>query len=146
VTAWVERQIDPMPGRNPSTVQAERRAADRVARGLAPDGGPLFRRAPWMRFGACVGMPTDEFYPERGAMDQVEQARAVCADCPVKWQCLDYAIAMTDRNGIWGGKSERERRAIRGGHSPLSRKAVTINARAEARYLPEDVWQAKEGA
>ena len=43
---------------------------------------------------------------------RVEQARKVCADCPVKEPCLEYALTHRIDHGVWGGASERERRRI----------------------------------
>lgn len=65
----------------------------------------------WMDHGACVGLDPDMFFPERGA--STREAKAVCADCPVEGLCLAWALANGERFGIWGGKSERERRRIR---------------------------------
>jgi WhiB family redox-sensing transcriptional regulator len=42
----------------------------------------------------------------------VDAARRVCADCPVKTECLEYALANRIDHGVWGGTSERERRRI----------------------------------
>jgi WhiB family redox-sensing transcriptional regulator len=50
-------------------------------------------------------------FPERGETNA--RAKSYCAKCPVRAECLDYAIDHDIRHGIWGGKSERERRAIR---------------------------------
>ena len=60
---------------------------------------------------ACVDQPVGIFYPERGV--SARQARAVCATCPVTASCLRYALEASDRHGVWGGMSERERAAIR---------------------------------
>jgi hypothetical protein len=51
------------------------------------------------------------FFPERG--ESAEPARQVCAACPVRQPCLDYAISNRIVYGIWGGLTERERRALR---------------------------------
>ena len=40
-------------------------------------------------------------------------AKAICKKCPVIEECLEFAVERKERFGIWGGKSERERRAIR---------------------------------
>jgi WhiB family redox-sensing transcriptional regulator len=53
----------------------------------------------------------DLFFPERGA--STKEAKAVCAACTVRETCLEYALAHGEKHGIWGGKSERERRRIR---------------------------------
>jgi WhiB family redox-sensing transcriptional regulator len=42
----------------------------------------------------------------------VEIARRICADCPVKEPCLEYALHNRIEHGVWGGASERERRRI----------------------------------
>jgi hypothetical protein len=42
----------------------------------------------------------------------VEIARRICADCPVKEPCLEYALYNRIEHGVWGGASERERRRI----------------------------------
>lgn len=69
------------------------------------------RKEPWMLQASCRGVNPDLFYPERG--ESTKEAKGVCAGCPVRLECLEYAIAHNERFGIWGGKSERERRAIR---------------------------------
>lgn len=73
---------------------------------LDDTGRPL-----WQKSAACRGMDPDIFYPERGA--STKEAKSVCATCPVRQQCLDYALMNGEKFGIWGGMSERERRAIR---------------------------------
>ena len=65
----------------------------------------------WRRDAACLGAGPNAFYPERG--EDVLAAKAVCAECPVKQDCLDYALETRQLFGIWGGLSERQRRALR---------------------------------
>lgn len=65
----------------------------------------------WRLLAACRGMDPDVFYPERGG--DTRQIKAVCAECPVALECLNYALEMRETHGMWGGKSERERRRIR---------------------------------
>ena len=60
------------------------------------------------------------FFPERG--ESAEPARQVCAACPVRQPCLDYAISNRITHGIWGGLTERERRALRSGWVRASRR------------------------
>ena len=43
----------------------------------------------------------------------VEIARRICADCPVKEPCLEYALVTNQDTGVWGGTSEEERRKLR---------------------------------
>jgi WhiB family redox-sensing transcriptional regulator len=68
-------------------------------------------RAGWRRWAACRGADPDLFFPERG--DTVGPAKKVCSTCLVRVDCLEDALALKEKFGIWGGKSERERRLIR---------------------------------
>ena len=65
----------------------------------------------WLEDAACRGADTELFYPQRG--ESSGPARMVCFECPVRQQCEDHAIATHERYGVWGGWSERDRRAIR---------------------------------
>lgn len=46
-------------------------------------------------------------------MGQAEEAKFVCAECPVRTACLEFAIATNQPYGIWGGANAAERRSIR---------------------------------
>jgi WhiB family redox-sensing transcriptional regulator len=67
--------------------------------------------AAWMDHANCAGCDPNLFFPERGA--STKEAKAVCAACVVRETCLEYAMAQGIKHGIWGGRSERERRRIR---------------------------------
>lgn len=64
----------------------------------------------WMADGKCREVPPSVFFPNDGV--GVDAARRICADCPVKGVCLEYALANHIDHGVWGGTSERERRRI----------------------------------
>ena len=64
----------------------------------------------WMAEGNCADKPPSLFFPSDGV--GVEVARKICADCPVKEPCLEYALEQRIDHGVWGGASERERRRI----------------------------------
>lgn len=64
----------------------------------------------WMADGKCRDLPPAMFFPSDGV--GVDQARRVCADCPVREPCLEYALYNRIDHGVWGGASERERRRI----------------------------------
>ena len=66
--------------------------------------------AEWMADGKCRDMPPSVFFPSDGLGVQV--AQRICADCPVADACLEYALANRIDHGVWGGRSERERRRI----------------------------------
>ncbi len=85
---------------------------------MAPPGAPelptledLLRRPDWHQKAACRGQGTHSFFS--GAPDNLDRARAVCAGCPVREQCYQYAMADPDLVGVWAGITDRERRALR---------------------------------
>lgn len=65
----------------------------------------------WQRQANCLGVHPDLFFPERGA--STKEAKAVCEECVVRDDCLEFALRNGEKFGIWGGLSERERRRIR---------------------------------
>ncbi len=62
----------------------------------------------WRFEAACADSDDRLFFPSRGSSTKV--ARAICAHCPVRLDCLDHAIKNKENAGIWGGMSVRERR------------------------------------
>ncbi len=50
------------------------------------------------------------FYPDDD--DDASDAKAVCSGCDVRIACLEHALASREKQGVWGGASERERRRI----------------------------------
>ncbi|HEV7524890.1 MAG TPA: WhiB family transcriptional regulator [Acidimicrobiia bacterium] len=84
---------------------------------LEPGTGELFLTegdlAPaWQQFAECVHHSgTVDFFPARG--ESVRDAKAVCARCPVRDECLEFALRLKVAHGVWGGLSERERRTLR---------------------------------
>lgn len=67
---------------------------------------------PWMASALCAQVDPDAWYPEKGG--SIREAKRICGLCPVKAECLEYALDLDDRFGVYGGLSERERRRIRG--------------------------------
>ena len=76
--------------------------------------------ARWRELAACRSTDLGVFFPERG--ESAGPARQVCSACPVRQPCLDYAITNRITYGIWGGLTERERRALRSGWVRASRR------------------------
>ena len=64
----------------------------------------------WRQRAACRGVEPDIFYPVSD--EEAEEAKAICDECPVRQPCLEYAIANREKDGVWGGATERERRRI----------------------------------
>lgn len=71
---------------------------------------PMEREQPWMREARCSHLDPGEFFPSDGV--GVEVAKRICAECPVRVECLEYALEFRIEHGVWGGTSERERRRI----------------------------------
>lgn len=70
-------------------------------------------REDWQAEAACIDVPTEVFFPEDSSPWASEAAKAVCHTCPVRSDCLDFAIAHSGtfgRHGVWGGLTEMERR------------------------------------
>ena len=65
---------------------------------------------PWRQHAACRGLDPEIFYP--ASDEEAEAAKAVCAQCVVASACLEHALAHREREGVWGGATERERRRI----------------------------------
>jgi WhiB family redox-sensing transcriptional regulator len=66
--------------------------------------------ATWMAQARCRGMNPSVFFPSDGAGFEV--AQRICVECPVRAECLEFALANRIEQGAWGGTSERERRRI----------------------------------
>lgn len=64
----------------------------------------------WRDKGACRGIDPEVFYPESD--EDAEEAKAICAVCAVRQACLEHALASREKEGVWGGATERERRRI----------------------------------
>jgi WhiB family redox-sensing transcriptional regulator len=65
----------------------------------------------WQERGLCAQTDPDAFYPELGKPSA--PAKRICRNCEVQQQCLEFALANNEEFGIWGGTTERERRALK---------------------------------
>lgn len=68
--------------------------------------------ASWRRRAACRGIDAEVFYPDTEDEVDAAAAKAICTQCPVREACLEHALAHREREGVWGGTTERERRRI----------------------------------
>lgn len=72
----------------------------------------------WQAKAACRGPQSAVFFPppqfERKAdrLERERRAKAICAECAVRSECLQYSIEINEPHGIWGGLNEHERRAL----------------------------------
>ncbi len=81
----------------------------------------------WRNDAICRDTDPDLFFPVGStgyALVQIERAREVCGQCPVRVECLDYALETNQDSGIWGGTSEDERRILRRQYVARHRTAV----------------------
>ena len=65
----------------------------------------------WRAKAACRDLDTEIFFPD--SESEAAPALEVCASCPVRMECLEWAIATRQHDGIWGGTTETERKRIR---------------------------------
>ena len=66
----------------------------------------------WRQYARCLGADPELFYPPPESDDGAEEAKAICAVCPVREPCLEHAITAREKQGVWGGLDERERRRL----------------------------------
>jgi WhiB family redox-sensing transcriptional regulator len=70
----------------------------------------------WVHRALCKDEDPELFFPAGTtgpAGDQLDAAKAVCSRCPVRTECLDWALDTAQDAGVWGGLSEEERLALR---------------------------------
>jgi WhiB family redox-sensing transcriptional regulator len=82
------------------------------------------RRTPeWRAVGSCRDSDANLFYPVgrgRDALEQAEEAKAICRGCPSREPCLAFALATRQELGIWGGTAPEDRRQLRGRRRPVA--------------------------
>lgn len=66
---------------------------------------------PWIEQGNCRDYDAEIFFPQKG--ESPAAAKAVCGVCPVRIECLNYALREDDLYGVWGGLSERSRSRLK---------------------------------
>jgi WhiB family transcriptional regulator, redox-sensing transcriptional regulator len=81
---------------------------------------PTFKQDPqetwWVHHGRCTQEDPELFFPVGStgpAVAQTQRAIAVCRECPVRLECLEWSLETCQDAGVWGGVGEEERRAIR---------------------------------
>lgn len=71
--------------------------------------------AGWRSQGACLTADPELFFPLSSAgpsLYQLAEAKKFCGRCPVRSECLDFALSTQQVHGVWGGTSEQERRQL----------------------------------
>ena len=67
----------------------------------------------WPLRAACRGVDPDALFVEGAAQNT---AKRICIGCPVQYECLAEALDSRSESGVWGGMTERERRALLRSH------------------------------
>jgi len=67
----------------------------------------------WRDEANCLDVPGDLWFPDLVHSREHKMARVICMTCPVKVQCLDYALDNNIEHGTWGGLLPLERKALR---------------------------------
>jgi WhiB family redox-sensing transcriptional regulator len=98
--------------------------------------------AGWGDRAACRGADLSVFFPARG--ESAGPARQVCAGCPVRQPCLEFALGHGEVHGIWGGLTVRDRRALRTrrGDAVRRERDAAIMAAVAAGYTKAAIGQA----
>ena len=65
----------------------------------------------WRREAACRDSDTNLFFPDSD--NDAGPALAICASCPVRDECLEFALSTNQPDGVWGGATETQRRRLR---------------------------------
>jgi WhiB family redox-sensing transcriptional regulator len=71
---------------------------------------PAPTRTDWFDDAACRDADTATFFPSSDAA--AEKAKAICATCPVREECREYAVTTRQPDGVWGGLTAIERHRL----------------------------------
>lgn len=86
--------------------------------------------AAWMDDALCAQTDPEAFFPEKGGSTRA--AKSVCAACPVRQECLNYALEHRETSGIWGGLSAQERRDLLKGDLQIEEPDTTDSQKGTA--------------
>ncbi|MEW1599371.1 WhiB family transcriptional regulator [Streptomyces sp. NPDC093808] len=96
----------------------------------------------WHIRGACHGMDVEDadavFFPGPRDHEEIAEAKELCGWCPVRRECLDFALENVLKEGVWGGLTEAERRPLHDGlHRRLDYRRVTAVFQGRDVHLTE---------
>lgn len=68
----------------------------------------------WQARGSCWRTGYDLFFPDNkdDARSKIPKAKKICEECPVRKECLQYALETESQHGVWGGTTRSERKRI----------------------------------
>ena len=67
----------------------------------------------WRDAASCRSSDPDVFFPDGEDVEAIGRAKEICAACPVREECLAFAVELNQTDGIWGGRTPAERRRLR---------------------------------
>ncbi len=77
----------------------------------------------WQDQASCNGHDPSVFFGAEGVAmtePETERAKRICAICPVREACLEFALSTNQKHGVWGGAGEVERRRMKCDRNPRS--------------------------
>jgi WhiB family redox-sensing transcriptional regulator len=92
----------------------------------------------WRHRAACLDEDPELFFPvgtSGPALEQLAEAKMVCGWCPVREECLAWALASGQEAGVWGGLSEDERRALKRREGRLVHRVVRKYCNGSEQHL-----------
>jgi len=105
--------------------------ATQSAPAAQPADGVLRRHRDWLAHGACRDEDPELFFPITSggpSARQILAAKAVCARCPVRSDCLRYALDDPHSYGVWGGTTDEERSGMRRARARARRSLTQVPA------------------
>lgn len=79
----------------------------------------------WSKRASCNGVEPELFFPDEREVSKIQEAKAVCRNCPARLECLLYAIEVDAEEGIFGGSTYPERVRMKA-LLPLISKQVSL--------------------
>lgn len=124
-----------------SSAERSTMVLERIGAPLPPTGG------------SCSSLETEWWFPKHAQkkedLENTKRAVAICRECPIRKDCLEYAI-IWEAYGIWGGFTEKQRDAIRNASGSNAKIALRRQSRADKEIgmlieHKELVWLKKKG-
>jgi len=101
---------------------------------------------PWRDHAACKDHDVDLWFPNKG--DRGLEAKAICRTCPVRAECLEFALLRPSVLGVWGGSTEFERLQMRRTGSIAPHRGhpymFTQEMRERIVWLYQDGWTMRQ--
>ncbi len=109
------------------------RSHPRGIAGAGEKGAAMAGRKNWRASARCRTADAEELFVKGAAQ---REARAFCRTCPVRTECLAHALDEQVEYGVWGGMTERERRALLRSRPDVTSWADLLFAAREAHGTP----------